>query len=255
MVPPEQHFRWRGNEITRLEGFTDAVFAFAVTLLVVSLEVPKTFNELVAAMKGFVAFAACFAVLAQVWHQHYLFSRRYGLQTHYATFLNSVLLFVVLFYVYPLKFLFTLTLIILTRRSAQPSEHAQVIIYLNQIPTLIVIFCIGFIAVATVFGLLYSYALRKRVQLDLSEYELVVTRGKIADCVVIALTGVITVVTAVLLPLGYAGLSGLLLSLGGVYRLIMRPVLRRKGKAALERMQAGAAEPAEAAEPAPSGLS
>jgi hypothetical protein len=32
-------FRWRGaGEIARIEGFTDAVFAFAVTLLVVSLE-------------------------------------------------------------------------------------------------------------------------------------------------------------------------------------------------------------------------
>jgi len=29
-------FRWRGDEITRLEGFTDAVLAFAVTLLAVA---------------------------------------------------------------------------------------------------------------------------------------------------------------------------------------------------------------------------
>jgi len=47
LVPPEKHFRWRGGEITRLEGFTDAVFAFAVTLLVVSLEVLHTFDELI----------------------------------------------------------------------------------------------------------------------------------------------------------------------------------------------------------------
>src|SRR6266566_9715223 len=41
-------FRDRGGDISRVEGFSDCAFGFAVTLLVVSLEVPKTFDGLVA---------------------------------------------------------------------------------------------------------------------------------------------------------------------------------------------------------------
>jgi uncharacterized membrane protein len=101
----EKYFRWRGTEITRLEHFSDAVFAFAVTLLVVSLEVPKSVPELMVALRGFVAFGVCFAMLGMVWRFHCHFFRRYGLQDGWVTFLNFVLLFFVLFYVYPLKFL------------------------------------------------------------------------------------------------------------------------------------------------------
>src|SRR6185295_15468071 len=88
-------FRWRGTEVSRLEGFTDAGFAFAVTRLVV-------------AMRGFFAFAICFALLFQLWHEHYVFFRRYGIQDAFVVVMTVILIFVVLFYVYPLKFLFTL---------------------------------------------------------------------------------------------------------------------------------------------------
>ncbi len=49
----DKGFHWRGREITRSEGLSDAVFAFAVTLLIVSLEVPKTFSDLLVAMRDF----------------------------------------------------------------------------------------------------------------------------------------------------------------------------------------------------------
>jgi len=47
-------FRRRSHEVSRTEGLSDAVFGFALTLLVVSLEVPKTYSELMQTMRGFL---------------------------------------------------------------------------------------------------------------------------------------------------------------------------------------------------------
>ena len=109
-VGDNKKFRWRSHEPSRIEGLSDAVFGFAVTLLVVSLEVPKTFAELKEVMRGFGAFAICFALLIVVWYNQYKFFRRYALQDNYTLVLNSALLFVVLFYVYPLKFVFKMVI-------------------------------------------------------------------------------------------------------------------------------------------------
>ena len=87
----------RGGEITRLEALSDATFAIAITLLVVSLEVPSTFEELASSMRGFGAFAICFSYLVWIWFQHTRFFRRYHLQDAFTVALNSLLLFVVLF--------------------------------------------------------------------------------------------------------------------------------------------------------------
>lgn len=101
-----RYFRLRGEDVTRLEGFSDAVFGFAVTLLVVSLEVPTKFGDLLRSMRDLLPFAICFALLCFLWYRHFQFFRRYGLQDHLTITLNALLLFVILAYVYPLKFLF-----------------------------------------------------------------------------------------------------------------------------------------------------
>jgi uncharacterized membrane protein len=61
-------FHLRGREITRLDSFSDVVFDFALNLLVVSLDVPKTFADLVGTICGFPAFALCFLFLALSWN-------------------------------------------------------------------------------------------------------------------------------------------------------------------------------------------
>jgi uncharacterized membrane protein len=238
LIPPEKHFRWRGGEITRLEGFTDAVFAFAVTLLIVSLEVPHNFSQLELTMRGFFAFAICFGLLAHLWHLHYLYSRRYGLQTSYSVFLNLVLLFVVLFYVFPLKFMFTLTVGNLF--GANRELHSSPI-ELYQVPVLVVIFTLGYAAVFTIFALLYQYAYSKRRELMLNEYESLRTLHDLISFAVVAGIGVLVAVTAVLLPLRISFFSVFLLPLSVVYALIMKPIFRRREKAALARIATRAA--------------
>src|SRR6266404_7036039 len=161
-------FRWRGREISRIEGLSDAVFGFAITLLVVSLEVPKTFNELEETMKGFAAFAISFVLLFQVWYYQYLFFRRYALQDMTTMLLNAALLFIVLFYVYPLKFVFSLLvneLMGIHPEIKLPDGTVEPMINPEQSGTLIIIYGLGFVAVFLMFTLLYAHAYRRRAKL------------------------------------------------------------------------------------------
>ena len=238
LVPPEPHFRWRGGEITRLEGFTDAVFAFAVTLLVVSLEVPHTFAELMTAMKGFVAFAVCFAILVQVWYYHYKFSRRYGLQTTYTIVMTAALIFVVLFYVYPLKFLFTLAVGGLSGGRTVPAEQlGRMVNTSHEISVLWLVYSAGVIAVYVLFALLYQYAYKKRRELALNEYEALCTRHAIIHFLGFAGVGIIVAIAALVIPRPYVGYAGFLFCLNGVWGWMAGAKLGKQERLTLERMK------------------
>lgn len=188
----EEDFRWRGEDVSRIEGFSDSVFAFAVTLLVVSLEVPNTFDELLRTMRGFVAFAICFYLLLIVWYEHYKFFRRYGLRDFQILLLNSALLFLVLMYVYPLKFLFTILIDELfgfaQNETIEPS----------QFPLLMVIYGTGFVAIQLVFVLMYLRAYSLRAILELEARELSVTREEIQGSLLNISVGLVSVAIAVL---------------------------------------------------------
>ena len=212
----EKNFHWRGGEITRLEGFSDAVFAFAVTLLVVSLEVPKSFHELMDVMRGFVAFGICFALLALAWFNHYRFFRRYGLQDSWSVFLNCMLLFFVLFYVYPLKFLF-FALFSGERR-----------IEFGESQTLFVIYGVGYAAVFLAFALLYLHAWRKRETLALNEIERLRTRRSLIDHVAMVVIGLTSALLAMVLPPNLVGLAGWFYFIVGVHFTVSGTIFGRR---------------------------
>jgi uncharacterized membrane protein len=237
-IGANKKFRWRSHEVSRIEGLSDAVFGFAVTLLVVSLEVPKTFAELMEAMRGFGAFAICFTLLIVVWFNQYKFFRRYGLKDNYTVILNAALLFVVLFYVYPLKFVFTFLISMFTGRGARVRMSNGTIETMvesgDQVATLMIIFGIGYIAVFGVFVLLYWHALRQRDQLELNELEIFDTRTDIRESALNVGIAVISIAFAVLL--GNANLSGMAYMLTPVVMTVHGKLNGRRRKKMEQRL-------------------
>ncbi|HLX67048.1 MAG TPA: TMEM175 family protein [Puia sp.] len=204
----EQHdkhgFRIRGHEVQRIETFSDAVFAFAVTLLIVSLEVPKSFDELLISMRGFFAFAICFTLLMMIWHEQHVFFRRYALDDTWTVVLNSMLIFIVLFYVYPLKFLFSLWFGDVVYGSGKNPFSIRE----GQVPQLFAIYGAGFLIIYSIFFFMYRHVLRRRGHLQLSALEVFDTRTKLYSQLTMMVVGFCAVILALVLPETLADRSG-----------------------------------------------
>jgi uncharacterized membrane protein len=176
-------FRRRGLAVSRLEGFSDAVFAFALTLLVVSLQAPQTFKDLLTTLSDFLPFALSFTLFIFIWYQHHTFFRRYGLEDPLTIVLNSALLLVVLFFVYPLKFLFSR---IFTTGNLS----------FDQLSAVFTIYGLGFTAVFVIFALLYANAYRLRGRLELNTLEAFDTASAIWGNISVAAVGLGSVALA-----------------------------------------------------------
>lgn len=194
-------FRWRGTEITRIEGLSDAVFAFAVALLIVSTEVPKNYDELLLRLGDFFPFAACFVILMLIWYNHYLYHRRYGLEDLTSIVLTMVLLFLVLFYTYPLKFIFMVWL-------RQGVAGGYVLKSYEELSIVFTIYALGYIAVFVVFFFMYLHAYRKRDMLKLNEIEIWDTRHSMRDIIFTCVVGCISLILANVLSGPWVALAG-----------------------------------------------
>lgn len=208
-------FVHRGHEVTRLEAFSDAAFGFVVTLLVVSLEVPNSFEELMDKMRGFIAFAICFGLLVHFWFKHFHFFRRYGLQDVTTVVLNAALLFVLLLYVYPLKFLFLAFIGSMLGIGPHSTMTGMSSMTTDQLRMLFTLYGLGFFVVYALFGVLYLHAYRLREALKLSRIERFDTVAAIVDNMGVAVVGLASVAASRVLPAQMVGLAGFMYILAG----------------------------------------
>ena len=153
--------KWRTHEVARIEALSDGVFAFAISLLVISLDVPKTSKELIDTLWGLIPFCGSFTIIFWIWRSQYKFFRRYGLHDTTTIALNGVLLFFILAFVYPLKFLIS-CIVGLRGYSIAPGDFLYIWI----------LYSIGLAMIRVLFSLMYLNAYNKRKEIKLSEIEI-----------------------------------------------------------------------------------
>jgi len=191
---------WRSHEPSRLETFSDAVFAFALTLIIVSIEVPKTFDELYETMKGTISFAICFTVLFHIWNLQNIFFRRFALKDNFTLVLNAILLFFVLIYAYPLKFLSVLIF------ADQESKHLM--IRTDQVRELMLVYGAGFLVIHLLFYLMYRNAKKFALQIGLTAPELFETATLSGINLICVFVCILAMTVTCLVPPNFYGFSG-----------------------------------------------
>jgi uncharacterized membrane protein len=205
-LPRLRGFRLRGMEMTRLETFIDAAFAFAISMLVIApQQIPDNIEALLGAFKNVPAFVASIIVLGIFWRGHWLWSRRYGLEDGVSIFISWALLVTVLIYIYPLKAIFSSMWFLLSngqvgqRLGLRTDAEARAIF---------AIFAIGFTALALEIVLLNLRAWQLREPLRMDAREKFITRSEIFGWSVPVAVGLLSLGLALTLPINQIAWSG-----------------------------------------------
>ena len=194
----EDQFRLRGLEVTRLDTFVDAAFAFVLTLLVISFDaIPSNYPEMLAAIRRIPGFAASFAILMMFWLQHRLWSRRYGLENSKTILHSLTFIFVMLVYVYPLRMVFEGLFSNLSGGFLSTSYQIETY---DQLRMIFVFYSVGFLAMSFLVSQLYRSAMRSSTSLALNQIELRKTRIKVPVWAIAASFGLLSILLALTLP-------------------------------------------------------
>src|SRR5213593_356377 len=198
-LPRLHGFRLRGIEMTRLETFIDAAFAFAISMLVIAAQqIPDNIEALLAAFKNVPTFVCCIAVLGIYWRGHWLWSRRYGLEDSVSILISWAMIVTILIFIYPLKAIFgAMWYFISSGQIGQPfSLHTTE----AQARTIFAIYALGLIAISAEILLLNFRAWQLREPLGLNARERLLTRGELSGWSIPVSVGIVSLVFAVTLP-------------------------------------------------------
>jgi uncharacterized membrane protein len=207
-MPVDDQFRNRGNEIRRVEALSDAVFAFSVSLLVASLEVPQTFEELTIILKGAIPFFATVALIFLFWYQQNKFFRHYGVNDFVTVLLNLAYLAVILFYVYPLKFLFSLLISSWTGIELfhEAAEKQLPVLLAEDFPSLVMVFSAGYFVIWLLLYGMHYRVMRFNKLLGFNRYEVEYCRKETRGALWNALVGIVALLAA---AIGFEWVSGI----------------------------------------------
>jgi len=195
--------------MTRLETFTDAAFAFALTLLVISLDPPTSIAALEAALREIPAFVASGSLLMVFWWGHHEWSRRFGLDDGPTVILSCLLVFTVLIYVVPLRLMFGLIFLWVGALTGLPvGSEALQFGGLADVDRMFTIYGLGFAFMAGSLVLLYLHAWRTRADLGLSPRESFETLAEAGVWAILAAVGALSATLAALLPPTPMGIPG-----------------------------------------------
>ena len=239
--PPGRRLRRRHP--TRVHAYLDAACAFAVTLLQISVgHGPQSVGDLVQALRGVPAFAASFYIVSRFWQAHRAWSRHYGIEDAYSVRLSLALVFLILVYVYPLRMVAALTL---ASFSGGWLEETPIVVHtVTDLRTIYVVFGIGYTLTAAIFVLLHRHALKLADALALTDAERIRTRTICRRWIGVIGLSLISVVLAMILPMGRGSAFPCDVVPGFLYLLLIpmiRLVMRRQRR---ELDALGAAEPA-----------
>jgi uncharacterized membrane protein len=109
----QAHTHGAERGLDRMEGFSDAVFAIALTLLIVEIKVPGSpegqhdYSDLLAAMaeqwREHLALVLCYVVIGAYWLQHHYSGRIYRKSDHWFSAINLLFLLAIVVIPYPLR--------------------------------------------------------------------------------------------------------------------------------------------------------